>query len=184
MTTIRNSNLLLLSMSILLTACTAEFVSPFSVDPAMGNFSLSGEDFPGASYRVEINKLGALEEAHIFRGSDSLVAIGSCDGLDLIMVFKEIKERPVLQISVINPGDSALEISSLEVFSVATGDSDQRHSGCLLRAMEDPLWLWMIEEDGAAVLASLNLSGSCLILLPEERVVLPPLHFFSHLCSE
>lgn len=177
-------NLLVLSMSMLLAACTAEVESPFFVDPARGSFNLSGEGYFPGPYRVEINEMGALEEAHIFRGRDSLVAIGSCEGLDLLLVFKVNEKMPSLQISVINPGDSAREFSSLMVFSEEDKNEDQRQAECFLRAREDPLWQWMIEENGDAQRASLNLSGSSLILLPGERVLLPPLHFFSHLCSE
>lgn len=172
---------LLLSLVVLPAACTSRVESPFSVDAAGGSFSLEAEGYFPGPCGVKLNEIEALRGAHIFQGKDSLVAIGSCGGLDVLMVFKEMQDKPLLQISVINPGDSALKISSLKVYSRIRTDMNQRLIIGLPGAGKDALWTWSEEENETAYLCSLNLSGSSVYLLPEERIILPPLHFFSHL---
>lgn len=182
MTGIRS--LLFLSLTMLLAACSPKTESPFSLDAEGGSFKLEAEGCSPGPYVVKLNNIEAIKGAHIFQGKDSLVAIGSCGGLDVLLVFKENAGKPLMQISVINPTDSAMEMSSLELYSQPCTDKTPGSYRGQVRAGKDALWQWSIEENKAGICCSLDLSGSSLYLLPEEHILLPPLHFFSHLCSE
>lgn len=120
---------------------------------------------------VEINGHNALDGGHLFQGKDSLVVISSIDGMDVISVFKGKGEDEHLQITVSNPTDSTLEINSLKVLAAKGED-------------ENSLWKWQNHGSRESPELALNLSGSSLILLPEERIILPTLKIFSHLCSD
>ncbi len=175
---------LFLTALIGLSACKPQADSPFSVDSEKGNFTLEGKQGQYGPFEVLINGFNALQEGHLFQGSDSLVLISNKEGLDLITVFKGSSEQASLIISVINPGDSLLEINSLEVIYMADDDSKQGGSFYCANGDKKTLWQWLDGGPEAGTACSLNLSGSSILLLPEERILLPPLRFFSHLCSD
>ena len=143
-------NMFLILFLILISACKPEFSAPCC---------------------IEINGFEVLGEGHLFQGKDSLVAISSWGGMDIIAVFKTEEGQENLHIKVSNPTDSAIEINSLEVHMAKVKG-------------ENYLWRWQNSGTKEAPKVSLQLSGSSIILLPEERISLPPLQFFSHLCSD
>jgi hypothetical protein len=175
---------LFLTAIIGLSACKPQADSAFFLDPEKGNFTLEGKQGQYGPFEVLINGFNALQEGHLFQGSDSLVLISNREGLDLITVFKGSSEQASLIISVINPGDSSLEINSLEVTYLAGDDSKQGPYSFCGTGDHDALWQWLDGGPEAGTVCSLNLSGSSILLLPEERILLPPLRFFSHLCSD
>ncbi len=160
---------------ILLSACKPQAVSPYMIDLDEGTFTFKEHGHLYGPQWVEINGFNALQKGHLFRGSDSLVVISSRGGLDVITVFKGAEDQASMLIWVHNPTDSARGISSLNVesqlFSCQTGESD-------------PLWQWKDRDSAESPGCSLMLSGSSIVLLPGEGIMLPPLRFFSHLCSQ
>jgi hypothetical protein len=175
---------LLLTVIIGLPACKPQALSPFSVDPDKGSFTLEGNEGLYGPFGVLINGYNALQEGHLFQGSDSLVLISNREGLDLITVFKGSLEQASMIISVINPGDSSLEINSMEIIYLAGENAKQGPFSICGTGENDALWQWLDGGPEAGTVCSLNLSGSSILLLPEERIQLPPLQFFSHLCSD
>lgn len=162
--------LLIITGIFLLSACQPEGKSPFSIDTTEGSFTLQQDGKVSGPILLELNGIRALENAHIFQGKDSLVVISSVTGLDLISVFKLKGEQALMQISVINPTDSSLEISKLNIN--------------LKAEKSESLWQWENAGPEGKQGCFLKLSGSSILLLPEERIELPPLHFFSHLCAD
>jgi hypothetical protein len=175
---------LLLMGIILLPACKPRAVSPFTVDPEKGSFTFEGKEGLYGPFGMLINGYNALQDGHLFQGSDSLVLISNREGLDLITVFKGSLEQASLIISVISPGDISLEINSMEVIYLADDDSKQEHFSICETGDKETLWQWLDGGPETNTICSLNLSGSSILLLPEERILLPPLRFFSHLCSD
>ncbi len=175
---------LFLTAIIGLSACKPQGLSPFSVDSEKGSFTLEGKDGHYGPYGVLINGYNALQEGHLFQGSDSLVLISNREGLDLITVFKGSSEQASLIISVINPGDSSLEINSMSIIYLNADDSKEGRISFCASGDKETLWQWLEGGSETSSACSLNLSGSSILLLPEERILLPPLRFFSHLCSD
>jgi hypothetical protein len=175
---------LFLTGLILLPACKPQALSPFSVDPDKGSFTFEGKDGHYGPFGVLINGYNALQEGHLFQGSDSLVLISNREGLDLITVFKGSSEQSSMIISIINPRDSSLEINSIKVIYLAEEDSKEDSLSIKSCGDDDALWQWLEGGSETSTTFSLNLSGSSILLLPEEQIVLPPLRFFSHLCSD
>jgi hypothetical protein len=132
--------------------------------------------------------VNALKGGHLFRGTDSLVVISSKGGLDVITVFGEEAGQEKIRIVVVNPEESALAIRNLKIGplsipgQVAAGTFACCHSGSDAEGAA-PLWRWLPACEQAPEL-SLDLSGSSIVLLPGERILLPPLQFFSHICSD
>lgn len=174
---------LFFSVFLLNTACRPGPGAPITLDPEKGSFVLVNGDRHSGPHILEINGYNALEQGHLFRGKDSVVVIASRGGLDVICVFKETSKQTDIFVSIHNPSDSPREISSLRLHCPAgckTISYSRTEPGC----DADHLWQWLREDAGESPGWSLMLSASSLVLLPEERIVLPPLHFFSHLCSE
>ena len=174
---------LFFSVFLLNTACRPGPGAPITLDPEKGNFVLVNGNRHSGPHSLEINGFNALEQGHLFQGKDSVVVISSRDGLDVICVFKEVGNQTDMFVSIHNPSDSHREISSLKLPCPAgceTISYSRTEPGC----DADPLWHWFKDETGQSSSWSLMLSASSLVLLPDERIVLPPLHFFSHLCSD
>ena len=174
---------LFFSVFLLSTACRPGPGAPLALDPEKGSFVLVNGDQESGPFSIEINGFSALEQGHLFQGKDSVVVIASRDGLDVICVFKEVGDQTDMFVSIHNPSDKHREISSLKLPCPA-GCKTISYSGIEPGSDAAPLWQWMKEDEGAFQGWSLMLSASSLVLLPEERIVLPPLHFFSHLCSD
>lgn len=166
-----------------LPACTSRTLSPFSVDPDKGNISLELKEGEFDQFGVFINGLNALKEGHLFQGRDSLVLISNRDGIDLITVFKGTSEQASMIITLINPKDTPLKISSLKIIHQTGTDSGSGRISISASGENETLWQWLDGGPDPSVACSLKLSESSILLLPEERIVLPPLRFFSHLCS-
>jgi len=174
---------LFFSVILLNTACRPGPGAPISFDPEKGTFVLVNGDRHSGPHKLEINGFNALEQGHLFRGKDSVVVIASRGGLDVICVFKEAGKQTDMYISLHNPSDSHREISSLKL-PCPEGCKTISYSGTEPGCDADRLWQWLREDAGESSGWSLMLSASSLVLLPEERIILPPLRFFSHLCSE
>lgn len=166
----------------LFSACTREIDSPFQVNLEQGSFTFKAENNSCGPYQVEINEGSALKDGHLFKGSDSLVIITSFDGLDVLTFFKAGPKRASMQIKVVNPTDSSLEIKQLLLRS--TAGPGITHLPVAPENNTAFLWSWIKSESPEFVAWSLDLSGTAILLLPEEGITLPPLYFFSHLCDE
>lgn len=167
---------------LLLAGCNRPSASPFTLDPDKGIFRLQTEVLETGPCTMEINGLNAFRDSHLFQGSDSMVVINSCGGLDVISVFKEGLNGAGIRVRIVNPGDSTMEINSLSLCLLPGSGPEQ------LRAEQSPdaddLWHWLIEKQEGSLTISLELSGSSIPLLPEEQITLPVLQFFSHLCCD
>ena len=168
---------------LLVAACRPEPGAPLAFDPEEGSFILVNGDHHSGPHMLDINGFNALKQGHLFRGKDSVVVISSRSGLDIICVFKEAGKQTDMFVSIQNPSDGPLEIADLKLLCPAERDT-LSYSGIDPGYDIDTLWQWLREDEGEISVLSLMLSASSLVLLPEERIVLPPLHFFSHLCSD
>jgi hypothetical protein len=94
-----------------------------------------------------------------------------------LAVFKGDCTRISVQLVLINPGEENLEVSKVEIF-YAGHDS--------LCWLSDPgtHWTYLSASRGDSLIRALDISGSSIVLLNEERLSLPPLEFFYHLCHE
>ena len=175
---------LFFSVFLLNTACRPGPGAPITLDPEKGSFVLVNGDRHSGPHKLEINGYNALEQGHLFRGKDSVVVIASRGGLDVICVFKETSKQTDMFVSIHNPSDSPREISSFRLHCPEETSTIKSWPPGGPDRDSDHLWQWLREDAGEIPGWSLMLSGSSIILLPEERIVLPPLHFFSHLCSD
>ena len=180
--------ILITSGIILLWACKPQSGPPFMVDRSQGTFQVQKDGWVSGPFWVEVNGLNALLGGHLFRGTDSLVVISSTGGLDLLTVFKEAAGQSTIRIVVVNPGDSALAIRNLKIGPMAIpGQKANATLTCWHSKSPSegagPLWRWLPDSEQAPE-RSLNLSRSSIVLLPDERILLPPLQFFSHICSD
>lgn len=166
----------------LFSACNPNPDSPFQVNLEQGSFTFKADSNSCGPYQVEINEGSALKDGHLFKGSDSLVIISSFGGLDLLSIFKASEERASMQIRVVNPTDSSLEIQQLLLKS--TTGSGIKHNPVVAANNSVNFWFWLKSESSEFTEWSLDLSGTAILLLPEEGITLPPLYFFSHLCDE
>ena len=157
--------------------------SIFDADSDKGTFTIEAKAYKYGPYFLDINGLKALQEGHQFQSADSLVVISSVRGLDVISVFKEAAQQPRMLIRIVNPTDSALEIRSVKMFCPPDTGAEEKQA-FEVTGQPDPLWQWLNDDTVQASSCSLMLSASSIVLLPGEGIVLPPLHFFSHLCSE
>jgi len=147
------------------------------VDPELGSCRVHFAGHPVGAIKLKVNGKQVLEGAHVFHGTDSLVAIISQDGIDILAVFKGDSTRGSVQLLLVNPGKEKQVVSNVEILASGhVGFSGP--SGC------GGLWNYISGSGGDSLIRTLDLSGSAMVLLSEERLSLPPLQFFYHLCHE
>jgi len=175
--------ILLLCCIVFIQACVQEEHSPFTVDAGQGIFLFERDQLKLGPCTLNMNGFSVLQNSHSFYGKDSLVTISSFNGMDVITIFKEINGGAMVSIRIVNPADSAQEIKSVDLQLKNTRTITQVLPAAERKTDLETLWRWSSGGPEDSTKISLDLSESSIILLPEERIVLPSLQFFSHLCS-
>lgn len=152
-------------------SCSRQAVTPFGIDTGTGSFEFHGMVYNGPA----VNGSDVLEGAFLFHGSDSLVALSSLGNLDLIVVFKGDSLAGSMQLTAVNTGEDPARIGRLSYFSrarFAEGVKSGHQYKCR------GVWDFEQRESGDTVRFELPMNPGAIVLLPEERVVFPALHFF------
>ena len=197
---VRMKVIVLLAILVLLVSCTGNTHTIFMVDPEEGSYRFLPGNHSLGPVGLMVNGHQALEGAFLFHGADSLVAISSMGKLDIISIFKGDSTRGTLQIIFFNSGEENQAISQLKAFTLLLENkfrivevnahraviegSNQPSSYFCLRTDPAVLWDFSIEHRGDSLFAAFNGSGSSIVLLPEEKLSMPPLEFFFHLCPD
>ena len=178
------------------TSCRKERDSSFTIDPKQGTFHFLSFEFLGP----EMNGVHALKEAFIFSQRDCLVAINSVENSDLIVTMKGDSAHCQIRFSVVNASDTPQTIGEVNLFSLVAKDQflvreiGPAHAGILrmgtaaacldIRTAQNTPWdpVMMLRDD--TLLCKLPIEHAPLVLLPGEKLDMPALEFFYHLCPE
>ena len=179
----RKFTLLILGM-VLFQYCGTREASPFHMDPEEGIFLYKSGIQTLGPCSLYVDGISAFMNSRTFQSSDSLVSISTVKELDVITVFREASHGLMMNIQIVNPTDKALNINSVELATGFSKDKSGHSYEVAWKAGSGELWTWRYPEQDDYTRLSLDLSESSIILLPEERLLLPSLQFFSHLCAD
>ena len=171
LTLIKPSGIFLLLVLHLFASCTRQGDIPFDPDTSNGEFRLHGFLYSGPV----INGTSALEGAYLFHGKDSLVSINSSGHLDLVTIFKGDTLTGSLQLIIINTGEQPEEVRQLALCSRPVRLTGPGHE--LDLGLQDSWDIVLRLKDDIEVFG-LALEHTPIVLLPEERLILPALRFF------
>ena len=160
-----------------MTSCKPGVDFPVWVDNINGSFIYSGETDQMGPVFMNLNGSNPLKGAFLFQEKDSLVCINSCGELDVIFSFLMDGQKLALRTRVLNTGKENLEITNLEPFILPTGVCPFD-----IQIQEDQPWELSFQNSGDSLSLSLFSGRTAVVLLPEEKLILPALFFtpFSH----
>jgi hypothetical protein len=130
----------------------------------------AGQDGLPGILGIEVNGVDMLESAFLFHEGESLVLISSVGKLDAVTMIGRDSLAASLQLSLINSGKERQEISRIHIQFPLEPQAPE--------GPEDGIWDFHLSRRDDAYICRLNTSGSSVILLPEEELVLPPIRFF------
>jgi hypothetical protein len=184
----------------LLVSCTGHQDIPFDVDTVNGTCSVRAGDRTLESIGMEANGFSILKGAYLFREPDRLVAINSSGKLDFITVFKGDSCQGTVQQYVVNTAEENQPVTRFRLIGLqlkggmTVASMNERHLDLAVRGNPSETisiqtdrsspWVSFFCEKNDTLACWLDLAGSTIVLLPEEKVQLPAMDFFFHLCPQ
>lgn len=173
---------LMLAMAVVLGSCTMQTPSPMELDPSHGVFTFITEDHAPWSAGIVVNGVNILQDAFIFNEKERLAVIASLGELDVRAAFSGDSARGTVRLTLYNAGKNRMDVNQVKI-SPTMVTQELGETICLQAESSWP-WTFIIDLQGDQPDCSLDLSGSSIVLLPEEKISLPGLEFFYHLCPE
>ncbi|MFH0756290.1 MAG: hypothetical protein V2B15_03275 [Bacteroidota bacterium] len=188
---------MLVPAALLLSNCAKQNPTPFEVDVVKGSYSVFLEGGATGTSGIEVNGKNILQGAFLFQEMDKLVAIGSHGLMDVMVEFSGDSASGTIGLTLFNHGDKQLAVNQVRLFSIRFEEapgaemisknqvqiSGPGNQLCLKAGSEWP-WTLGFHIQGNQLCCRLDLSNSSMVLLPEEKVSLPQLAFFYHLCPQ
>ncbi len=147
------------------------------VDQENGTFRFQMKEIDTGPMVIGVNGSNALVKAFLFQRNDSIVGICTVDGMDIISTLKCDATCGLLQMSLVNSGEAPAALFQMKISSVGLPSMDLSAA-----AIPGGPWNYTVIRQGDSLVCNLLLSDSRIVLLPGEKLTLPALKFFYHLC--
>ena len=184
--------LLMFLGGIILQGCRHQSNVPFWIDTRAGTYSFLDGGRQLGPINMELNGRSPLQGSFLFHEEDNLVCINSVNELDIIARFAGNQSEGTLQMQVINTGKENLEIFQLDplvlnvtmdfTFEIINDkeliivNSQNQGSITILKVINDQPWDLRFHENGDNLVLSLLLWDNSVVLMPEEKLILPGLN--------
>lgn len=162
----------LLILLMAFQSCSTEPAVRMELHRDSGRITLFTPEADSLCIRMRLNGEHILVNGFLFHEKDRAVVIGSRKGLDLVTSFREEAQGTRITLTLVNTTEERWDVQGFKI--TAEWPHTEKEWPRVRPVSEGEAgWRWITDRDPQTGGFMLDLSGSALVLLPEEQVTLP-----------